>query len=205
MVMSARQTGHGLPILSRWRIHDSQNRWWPHGTSARYYQLVAVHVAQGGCRCFLEISDDLRLLKLWLHGVNPPQHCLVQHGSLSCHDGEACWERILGMRYKYGEELMIYDDTTRNVASTYTTCADRRRLSWSSLANTSAEPPSSVVTSQQWYKTVASFLISPRISAWCVHIQRKLLQLADVMGPAFVILFCVSHVLGLLLNNWMCA
>jgi len=26
---------------------------------------------------------------------------------LSCHEGEACWERILGMRYKDGEELMI--------------------------------------------------------------------------------------------------
>ena len=35
MVMSARQIGHRLPILSRCRIHDSQNRWWPHGTSTR--------------------------------------------------------------------------------------------------------------------------------------------------------------------------
>jgi len=26
MLMSARQIGHRLPILSRWRIHDSQNR-----------------------------------------------------------------------------------------------------------------------------------------------------------------------------------
>jgi len=39
------------------------------------------------------------------------------------------------------------EGTTRNVASTYTTCAGRRRLSRSSLANTSAEAPSSVVTS----------------------------------------------------------
>jgi len=34
MVMSPRQIGHRLPVLSRWQIHDSQNRWWLHGTSA---------------------------------------------------------------------------------------------------------------------------------------------------------------------------
>ena len=35
MLMSPWQIRQPLPICSRWRIHPSQNRWWPHGTSAR--------------------------------------------------------------------------------------------------------------------------------------------------------------------------
>ena len=35
MLMSPWQIRQPLPIRSRWRIHPSQNRWWPHGTSAR--------------------------------------------------------------------------------------------------------------------------------------------------------------------------
>ena len=35
MLMSARQIGKPLLIRSWCRIHASQNRWWPHGTSAR--------------------------------------------------------------------------------------------------------------------------------------------------------------------------
>jgi len=35
MLMSAWQIWQPLPILSSWRIHASQNRWWPHDTNSR--------------------------------------------------------------------------------------------------------------------------------------------------------------------------
>jgi len=70
MVMSARQIGHGLPILSRWRIHDSQNRWWPHGTSARR-----------GSRCATRHTSHCQSLQSrWRsRRRRQPQHqCLLQ-------------------------------------------------------------------------------------------------------------------------------
>ena len=67
----------------------------------------ADQVKHCGCRCFFKVCDDLCRLKLWLQVLNSTQHCLVQRGSFTCHEGEACWERMLGARQEDGEQLVV--------------------------------------------------------------------------------------------------